>query len=48
MDAAGEFLVDLEKLSDLAVLPIGRVGPRILEWEAVLDDPLTGLLRGGD
>jgi hypothetical protein len=45
VDAAGEFLVDLEKLPDLAVLPIGGERPRILEGEAVLDDPLTGLLR---
>src|SRR5215204_1414371 len=48
VDAAGEFLVNLENLCDLAVLPVGGVRPRILEWEAVLGDPLTGLLRGGD
>src|SRR6266480_2050084 len=48
VDAAGEFLVDLENLSDVAVLPVGGVRPRILEGETVLDDPLTGLLRVGD
>src|SRR6266498_3185557 len=48
VDAAGVFLVDLENLSDLAVLPVGGVRPCILEGETVLDDPLTGLLRAGD
>src|SRR2546421_914058 len=45
VDAPGEFLVDLEKLPDLAVLPIGGERPGILEGEAVFDDPLAGLLR---
>src|SRR5256885_9160092 len=48
VDAPGEFLVDLEKLPDLDVLPIGGERPGILEGEAVFDDPLTGLLRAGD
>src|SRR6476660_5624539 len=43
VDAAGVFLVDLENLSDLAVLPVDGVRPRIFERETVLDDPLTGL-----
>src|SRR5207253_2460717 len=48
VDAAGVLLVDLENLSDLAVLAVGGVRPCIREGETVLDDPLTGLLRAGD
>jgi hypothetical protein len=47
VDAAGVLLVDLEDLSDAAVLPVGRVGAGVLEWEAVLDDPLVRRLQAG-
>ena len=47
MDAPGVLLVDLEDLPDLAVLPVGGVGPRVFEGETVLCDPLTGLLLAG-
>src|SRR5207249_42260 len=48
VDAAGDFLVDLENLPDLGVLPVGGERPRILERQAVLIDPLACLLRAGD
>jgi hypothetical protein len=38
MDAAGVFLVDLEDLSDAAVLPIGGEGAGVFERQAVLVD----------
>src|ERR1700736_98704 len=41
VDATGQFLVDLENLSDRAVLPIRGNRPRVLEFQAVLDDPLV-------
>ena len=48
MDAPGRLLVDLEDLSDQAVLPVGGVGAGVLELEAVLEDPLAGRFRVGD
>jgi DNA-binding NarL/FixJ family response regulator len=41
VDAAGQLLVDLENLSDVAVLPIGGLRASVLEFEAVLEDPLA-------
>src|SRR3982074_2866483 len=41
VDAAGQLLVDLENLSDVAVLPIGGIRASVLEFEAVLEDPLA-------
>ena len=48
MDAAGVLLVDLENLSDAAVLPVGGVGAGVLEWQAVLEDPLARRFQAGD
>ena len=41
MNAAGQFLVDLEDLPDVAVLPVGGLRAGIFELEAVLVDPLA-------
>src|SRR4051794_27545156 len=35
VDAAGQFLVDLEDLPDLAVLPVGGLGAGVLQRQAV-------------
>src|SRR5258708_20423373 len=40
VDAAGQFLVDLEGLPDLAVLPVGGLRAGVLQRQAVLIDPL--------
>jgi hypothetical protein len=40
MDAAGQFLVDLQYLPHLAVLPVGGLHAGVLKLEAVLVDPL--------
>src|SRR5881397_500395 len=48
VDAAGVFLVDLEDLSDAAVLPVGGIGAGVLELEAVLDDPLARRFQARD
>jgi hypothetical protein len=40
--------VDLEDLSDAAVLPVGGVGAGVFERQAVVDDPLLGGLQAGD
>ena len=42
MDAAGQFLVDLEDLPDLAVLPLGGLRAGVFQRQAVLVDPLVG------
>jgi hypothetical protein len=41
VDAAGEFLVDLEGLPDGAVLPVGGLRAGVLELQGVLMDPLS-------
>ena len=41
MDAAGQFLMDLQHLPDLAVLPVGRLRAGVLQWQAVPVDPLV-------
>src|SRR6476661_9341789 len=46
VDAARQFLVDLEDLPDVAVLPVGGLRAGILELEAVLVDPLARRLEG--
>src|SRR5580658_3732211 len=48
VDAAGQLLMDLEDLPDVAVLPVGGLRPGVLELQAVLVDPLPGGLDGGD
>src|SRR5258706_5507608 len=48
VDAAGQFLVDLEDLPDVAVLPVGGLRAGILELEAVLVDPLARRLEAWD
>src|SRR5207244_9984912 len=47
VDAARILLVDLENLSDAAVLPVRSVGSSVLEFQAVLDDPLARRFQGG-
>jgi hypothetical protein len=41
VDAAGQFLVDLEDLPDLAVLPVGGLRAVVFQRQAVLIDPLV-------
>jgi hypothetical protein len=48
VDAAGELLVDLQDLPDEAVLAIGGDRPGVLEFQAVLIDPLPCRLQVGD
>jgi cell division protein ZapA (FtsZ GTPase activity inhibitor) len=48
VDAAGQLLVDLENLSDGAVLPVGGNRASVLELQAVLVDPLVCRFQGGD
>src|SRR5258707_14942767 len=55
VDPAGQFLVDLEDLPDLAVLPVGGLRAGVLQRQAVLIDalmrrchPRPELLRAGD
>src|SRR5215471_1227709 len=48
MDAAGQFLVDLQDLPDLAVLPVGGDRAGVFKHQAVPVDPLTRGLEGGD
>src|SRR6266487_1132426 len=48
VDAAGQLLVDLENLSDRAVLPVGGIRASVLEFQAVLVDPLVCRFHGGD
>jgi hypothetical protein len=48
VDAAGQFLVDLEHLPDVAVLPVGGLRAGVLEFQAVLVDPLAGRVQVGD
>ena len=40
VDAAGQFLVDLEDLPDLAVLPVGGLRAGVFQRQAVLIDAL--------
>jgi hypothetical protein len=39
VDAPGQFLVDLEDLADLAVLPVGGLRAGVFKRQAVLVDP---------
>jgi hypothetical protein len=48
VDAAGQFLVDLQDLPDGAVLPVGGLRPGVLEFQAVLVDPLVRRLEVRD
>src|ERR1700730_1192812 len=48
VDAAGLFLMDLQNLPDVAVLPVGGVRAGVLELQAVLVDPLVRGRQGGD
>ena len=48
VDAAGQFLVDLEDLADEAVLAVGGLRPGVLEFQAVLVDALAGGFGVGD
>ncbi len=48
MDAARILLVDLEDLADAAVLPVNGEGAGVLEFEAVLVDPLVRGLQVGN
>jgi hypothetical protein len=48
VDAAWRLLVDLEDLTDGAVLPVGGIRARVLEFQAVLVDPLASRFRSGD
>ena len=41
VDAARQLLVDLEDLADEAVLPVGGLRAGVLEYQAVLVDPLV-------
>ena len=41
MDAAGQFLVDLQDLAHLAVLPVGGYRAGVFQYQAVLIDPLV-------
>jgi hypothetical protein len=47
VDASGILLVDLEDLSDAAVLTVRSVGSSVLELEAVLEDPLVRRFQVG-
>jgi hypothetical protein len=47
VDAAGQFLVDLEDLPDLAVLSVGRLCAGVFQRQAVLIDPLVCGFQGG-
>ena len=47
VDAAGQFLVDLEDLPDLAVLSVGRLCAGVFQRQAVLIDPLVRGFQGG-
>ena len=48
MDPAGQLLVDLQDLPDLAVLPVGGLRAGVFQRQAVLVDPLVRGLQGGD
>src|SRR5450755_2108729 len=47
VDAAGQFLVDLEDLPDLAVLPVGGLRAGVFQRQAVLIDPLVRRCQRG-
>src|SRR5262249_58037520 len=46
VDAPRQLLVDLQKLPDLAVLPVGGLRAGVLQRQAVLVDPLVCRLQG--
>jgi hypothetical protein len=48
VDPAGRFLVDLEDLPDGAVLAVGGKRASVLEFEAVLEDPLPRCIECRD
>src|ERR1700722_2710603 len=48
VDPARQFLVDLEHLADVAVLPVGGLRAGVLELQAVLIDTLVGRIQVGD
>ena len=47
MDAAGQFLVDLEDFPDLAVLPVGGLRADVFQRQAVLIDALMRRCQRG-
>lgn len=47
MDAAGQFLVDLRDLPDLAVLLVGGLRAGVFQRQAVLIDPLVRRCQRG-
>src|SRR5262249_58302090 len=47
VDAAGKLLVDFHDLAHVAVLPVGGDRAGVLEYQAVLIDPLPRRLQGG-
>jgi hypothetical protein len=47
VDPAGQFLMDLEDLPDLAVLSAGRLCAGVFQRQAVLIDPLVRGFQGG-
>jgi hypothetical protein len=46
VDAAGQFLVDLEDFPDLAVLPVGGLRAGVFQRQAVLLDALMRRFQG--
>jgi hypothetical protein len=48
VDTAGQFLVDLEDLAHLAVLPVGGLRAGVFQRQAVLVDPLVRCLQARD
>jgi hypothetical protein len=47
VDTARQLLVDLQDLRHLTVLPVGRLGPDVLQWQAVLVDRSCAASRVG-
>src|ERR1022692_1869463 len=47
VDAAGQLLVDLQDLPDLAALSVGGLRPGVLQRQAVLIDPLVRCCQRG-
>ena len=47
MDAAGQFLVDLQDLPELAVLLVGGLRAGVFQRQAVLIDPLVRRCQRG-
>ena len=48
VDAAGLFLVDLQNLPDVAVLPVSGIRAGVLELQAVLVNPIVRRRQGGN